>query len=204
MFSSTTPDPITGPGFVVNQAAVGALDNNAYLVRCTGTNQALLVDAADDIDALVELAADADVVAIVTTHGHWDHHQAAQEVGRHLGAPVLLHPADLTIAAKPFSPLATGPLSFGEVTAQIIHTPGHTPGSICVVLDGVVLTGDTLFPGGPGATRFEYSSFDTIIASIRDHLFILDDSTIVLPGHGAGTTIGTERDQLPVWIERGW
>jgi glyoxylase-like metal-dependent hydrolase (beta-lactamase superfamily II) len=86
----------------------------------------------------------------------------------------------------------------------ILHTPGHTPGSVCVLLEGVVLTGDTLFPGGPGATHFSHGSFPTIIGSIEEHLFTLPDDTIVFPGHGEGTTIGAERPQLPDWIERGW
>jgi glyoxylase-like metal-dependent hydrolase (beta-lactamase superfamily II) len=90
------------------------------------------------------------------------------------------------------------------VEAQILHTPGHTPGSICIALEGVVITGDTLFPGGPGATRFDHSSFDTIIESISTKLFTLPDNTVVLPGHGDATTIGTERPQLLTWIDRGW
>jgi glyoxylase-like metal-dependent hydrolase (beta-lactamase superfamily II) len=85
-----------------------------------------------------------------------------------------------------------------------VHTPGHTPGSVCLVLEGVVLTGDTLFPGGPGATRFGHSSFVTIIESLERELFTLADDTVVLPGHGDPTTIGIERPQLASWIERGW
>jgi glyoxylase-like metal-dependent hydrolase (beta-lactamase superfamily II) len=75
---------------------------------------------------------------------------------------------------------------------------------VCIVLNGAVLTGDTLFPGGPGATRFDHSSFEDIIESIKSNLFTLPDDTVVLPGHGAATTIGEERPQLPAWIERGW
>ncbi len=117
----------------------------------------------------------------------------------------MLHAADVEIAGKtPDVLLAEGTLPVGEVIAQIVHTPGHTHGSVCIALDGVVLTGDTLFPGGPGATRFDHSSFDTIIRSIESKLFALPDDTVVLPGHGAATTIGTERPQLPAWIERGW
>jgi glyoxylase-like metal-dependent hydrolase (beta-lactamase superfamily II) len=117
----------------------------------------------------------------------------------------MLHSADKDIAGKvPDSPLAEGPLTIGAVEAQILHTPGHTPGSICIALEGVVITGDTLFPGGPGATRFDHSSFDTIIESISTKLFTLPDNTVVLPGHGDATTIGAERPQLSTWIDRGW
>jgi glyoxylase-like metal-dependent hydrolase (beta-lactamase superfamily II) len=126
-------------------------------------------------------------------------------VAEQLGVPVGIHPADLPLADKAFDvELMEGTSAIGETTLEIIHTPGHTPGSICILLDGVVLTGDTLFPGGPGATRFDHSDFDTIIGSISTKLFTLDDGTVVLPGHGASTTIGVERPQLPEWIQRGW
>ncbi|KAA3636565.1 MAG: MBL fold metallo-hydrolase [Armatimonadetes bacterium] len=183
---------------------VGPIDNNAYLIRCKRTGMSVLVDAADDIDQLTQLVGDSTVKSIVTTHGHWDHHQAADDASQQFGAPTLLHPLDRDIAGKAFEALDPGPLSIGEVDATVVHTPGHTPGSVCVILDGVVLTGDTLFPGGPGATRFDHSSFPTIIESIRSHLFTLPDETVVLPGHGDSTTIGKERDQLDAWIARGW
>jgi len=205
--SSSTPrieECHAGDGFTITRAVVGPMDNNAYLVRCNTTGMALLVDAADEIDRLTDLAATSTVQTIITTHGHWDHHQVADEASRRLGALVLLHPLDREIAGKPFGALEPGPVAFGDVTATVIHTPGHTPGSVCVLLDGVVLTGDTLFPGGPGATRFDHSSFPTIIESIRQNLFTLPDATVVLPGHGDATTIGQERDHLDEWIERGW
>lgn len=126
-------------------------------------------------------------------------------MSRRFGVPAAIHPADATLADKSFDEdLTEGSFTIGETTATIIHTPGHTPGSCCIALDGVVLTGDTLFPGGPGATRFDHSDFGTIIESIETKLFTLDDRTVVLPGHGAATTIGAERPQLPEWVERGW
>lgn len=204
---SSTPrieECYSGDGFTITRVVVGPVDNNAYLVRCNTSGTALLVDAADEIDQLTDLAATSTVQAIITTHGHWDHHQAADDASQRLDAPVLLHPLDREIAGKPFGVLETGPMSFGDVTATVVHTPGHTPGSVCVLLDGAVLTGDTLFPGGPGATRFDHSSFPTIIESIRQNLFTLPDATVVLPGHGDATTIGRERDHLDEWIERGW
>ena len=117
----------------------------------------------------------------------------------------MLHPLDATIAGKPIdAAIETGTLPIGRTEAMVLHTPGHTPGSVCLSLPGVVFTGDTLFPGGPGATRFDHSSFATIIESLETELFSLPDETIVFPGHGASTTIGTERPQLASWIERGW
>ena len=141
----------------------------------------------------------------MATHGHWDHHDAVPVVTEALDVAFLLHVEDEQIAGKtPDWYIDEGELSIGATTGVVLHTPGHTPGSICLLLDGVVLTGDTLFPGGPGATRFAYSSFDTIIESIETRLFPLDDETVVLPGHGAATTIGSERPQLGSWIARGW
>lgn len=194
-----------GDGFTISRIVTPPLDNNVYLIECTETGGSLLVDAASDAEATMTLADGTDVVGVVTTHGHSDHHGAIPEVTDTLAVPFLLHHADEEIAGKsPDSPLVEGPLTIGAAEAHILHTPGHTPGSICIALDGVVITGDTLFPGGPGATRFGHSSFDTIIESIRSKLFTLPDDTVVLPGHGDSTTIGTERPQLAAWIERGW
>jgi glyoxylase-like metal-dependent hydrolase (beta-lactamase superfamily II) len=194
-----------GDGFDVSRIVTPPLDNNVYLIECTETGASLLVDAASDAGAITALADETDVLGIATTHGHWDHHGAIPEVTDALEVPFMLHPADEEIAGKtPDSQLEEGPMPIGDVEAQILHSPGHTPGSICIALDGVVITGDTLFPGGPGATRFDYSSFDVIIESITSKLFTLPDNTVVLPGHGESTTIGTERPQLAAWVERGW
>jgi glyoxylase-like metal-dependent hydrolase (beta-lactamase superfamily II) len=193
-----------GRGFVVERLVVGPLDTNVYLVVDTTSTTALLVDAADDAEAILAFVGDRRVAAIATTHGHWDHHQAIRAVSDELDAPFLLHREDVAIADKvPDAHLEAGSLAVGGLTATVLHTPGHTPGSVCIALPGAVLTGDTLFPGGPGATRFPYGSFPAIIASVTELLEMPDD-TLVLPGHGGATTMGTERPHLPEWIERGW
>jgi glyoxylase-like metal-dependent hydrolase (beta-lactamase superfamily II) len=194
-----------GDGFDISRIVTPPLDNNVYLIRCTATDASLIVDAASDTDAIIALAEGTEAIGVATTHGHWDHRGAIPEVTDALDVPFLLHSADEELAGKkPDTPLVEGSLSIGDVEAQIRHTPGHTPGSVCILLPGAVITGDTLFPGGPGATRFEHSSFDTIIESISSKLFTLPDDTVVLPGHGNSTTIGTERPQLSAWIARGW
>ena len=191
--------------FSVSRLVVGPLDNNVYLIEDTASGDALLIDAADDPDTIVQFVGDTSVVGVFTTHGHGDHHQAVPAVPVALEAPFMLHPLDQSIAGKDIDvAIATGPLAIGDTVATVAHTPGHTPGSVCLSLPGVVFTGDTLFPGGPGATRFGNSSFTTIVESLETELFSLPDETIVFPGHGASTTIGTERPQLASWIERGW
>ncbi|MCL1587284.1 MAG: MBL fold metallo-hydrolase [Actinomycetia bacterium] len=196
---------LKGDGFTVSRVVVGPLDNNVYLIEDTESGDALLIDAADDPEAIMRFVGDTNVVGVFTTHGHSDHHEAVPEVPQALDAPFILHPLDATIAGKPIdAAITTGPLPIGDTVATVAHTPGHTPGSVCLSLPGVVFTGDTLFPGGPGATRFGHSSFTTIIESLETELFSLPDETIVFPGHGASTTIGTERPQLTSWIERGW
>ncbi|MDA2979890.1 MAG: MBL fold metallo-hydrolase, partial [Actinomycetota bacterium] len=183
----------------------GPLDNNAYLIRSDQSGNAVLVDAAAGFDSLSALVEGSSLSAIITTHGHWDHHQAAREMAEAFAVPALLDPADSAIADGWFgSDIKIGRFLIGDVEAHILHTPGHTPGSVSILLDGVVLTGDTLFPGGPGATRFDHSSFARIIESISTQLFTLGDETVVLPGHGDATTIGTERGHLQSWVDRGW
>lgn len=193
-----------GRGFEVRRLVAGPLDNNVLIVVETSSREALILDAADDTPAILDAVTGLDVGAIVTTHGHWDHHQAAPAVSSALGIPVYLHPDDASIADLDSVPLAAGRAMLGAIPYEVVHTPGHTPGSACIILDGLAITGDTLFPGGPGATRFPYSSFDRIIESIADQLFALPDDTVVIPGHGASTTIGAERPHLQDWIDRQW
>lgn len=195
---------VDAPSFAIERLVVGPLDNNVYLVTDRETSTTLIVDAADEAPSIVEALGERTAIAVATTHGHADHLQAAPEVRRRLGIPVLLHAADHPIADLRADPLEPGAIAVGSTTLRVVHTPGHTPGSVCLLGDGIALTGDTLFPGGPGATRFPYSDFDQIIASIRAELFTLPDETVVLPGHGAPTTVGTERPQLQDWIDRRW
>ena len=198
-------------GTILTKAAlVGEYDNNAFVVACAHTGKGVIIDAAAEPDRVLELADGVEVEALLTTHGHYDHLRAVAPVVEALGIPFLLHPSDFEMAARTTlvgpTPLADGDvIPLGETSLLTMHTPGHTPGSVCFLSPGVLFSGDTLFPGGPGATQFEGGDFDTIIKSIEDRLLALDDATDVYPGHGpAATTIGKERPDLPEWIARGW
>lgn len=190
----------------VRKLSVGPMDNNAYLLTETGSNAALLIDAANDAERLLAEIGDRQVAAIVTTHGHSDHWQALDAVAGATGAPTYLHPDDADRVPRKADVEVRDRLhvTFGDAEVELFHTPGHTPGSTCVLLAGAHLfTGDTLFPGGPGNTR-NGGDFPTIIRTLRERLFVLDAATWVYPGHGDDTTIGAERPQLDEWEARGW
>jgi glyoxylase-like metal-dependent hydrolase (beta-lactamase superfamily II) len=191
----------------VHKVVVGPMDNNVYVVRSRGTGDAVLIDAANEHELLLKMCRDLGVRQVVETHGHWDHIQAVPAV-RDAGYEVAVTAADAHMLPS-YDLLIEddAAIEVGDLRLRTIATPGHTPGSICFLVEGTPLlfSGDTLFPGGPGATKFPGGDFPTIIRSIEDRLFRgLPANTIVLPGHGADTTIGAERPHLQEWIDRGW
>ena len=157
-----------------------------------------MIDAADEADRIIAACEGLEVQAILTTHGHADHIQAVDEVKAAFDVPFLLHPADREIAGRSFDgPLHDGQeYQVGTVNVHVLHTPGHTPGSVSFVVEPIIFSGDTLFPGGPGATRWPYSSFGQIMSSVEQKLMAYPDPTVVYPGHGSETTIGNERPHL--------
>ncbi len=191
----------------VHRVVVGPLDNNVYVVRCKRTGEAVLIDAANEHEMLLEMAARLGVRRILETHGHWDHIQAVPAV-RDAGYEVGVTAADAAmLPSYDFVLDDESVIEFGDLRLHSIATPGHTPGSMCFRLEGAPLlfSGDTLFPGGPGNTSFEGGDFKTIISSIERRLFApLDPSTVVLPGHGVDTSIANESPHLDEWVARGW
>lgn len=198
----------------ITKLAVGPYDNDSYVVSCNDTSTAVVIDAAAEAERILEACRGLDVKSVLTTHGHHDHIGALDPVKDALGVPWYLHPADIDIAGRsPDESLSDGQMiQFGSVALHVIHTPGHTPGSVSFVFEPedqseihVLFSGDTLFPGGPGATRWDYSSFPQIMDSIEGKLFArLPDEALVHPGHGPSTTIGAERPHLGEWRRRGW
>ena len=192
----------------ITRVVVGPMDNNVYVVRCRRTGDSVLIDAANESDLLLDLCRALGVTKVLTTHGHRDHIQAVPAV-RAAGYQVGIAADDshMLAGAHDFVIGDDEAIAVGDLVLHAIHTPGHTPGSTCFVIGGspVLLSGDTLFPGGPGATHRPGGHFPTIIRSIDDRLFArLPDDTVVLPGHGNDTTIGAERPHLPEWADRGW
>ena len=191
---------------MIHKLVVGPVDNNVFVVRCRATGDAVLIDAANEHEKLLDLCRELGVRKVLETHGHWDHIQAVPAV-RDAGYEVGVTRADSEmLPSYDFVLDDDSVLEVGRLRLRTIATPGHTPGSMCFLLEGspVLLSGDTLFPGGPGNTTFPGGDFDTVIKSIEDRLFILAPDTIVMPGHGDDTTIATERPHLQEWIDRGW
>jgi glyoxylase-like metal-dependent hydrolase (beta-lactamase superfamily II) len=202
----TGPWHVTDGPLRVRKQCVGPLENNVYVVASAVTRRAVIVDAAAEADRILPAAAGFDVIAVLTTHGHHDHVGAAAEVCSALGVPFRIHPADAAMAGRePDVPLLDGDrIDLGDVVLEARHTPGHTPGSTCLLTGCFLFSGDTLFPGGPGATAGPGADFATVMESLRSRLFSLPDDTVVLPGHGLDTTIGAERPFLDEWDRRGY
>mgnify|MGYP006268261151 FL=1 len=191
----------------VYRFVVGPVENNVYVVRCRATGQATLIDAANEHERLLDVARALGVTSVLETHGHWDHIGAVSEV-REAGIDVWVRTEDAHLLPSYDSLLDDDAvLTVGRLRLRTIHTPGHTAGSMCFALEGtpILFTGDTLFPGGPGATKFDGGDFPTIIHSIENRLFRpFASETMIWPGHGAPSTLGAESPSLQEWIDRGW
>jgi glyoxylase-like metal-dependent hydrolase (beta-lactamase superfamily II) len=201
------------PGASIVKVSVGPMDNNAYLVTCSQTGQTLLIDAANDGEILLELIERyaPKLSLIVTSHQHQDHWLALADVAKATGVPTAAHQLDAEpLPVKPDRILADGDtIKIGELTFDVIHLQGHTPGSVALALNGAddathLFTGDCLFPGGVGKT-WKDGDFEQLLGDVTDRVFnVYGDSTVVYPGHGDDTTLGAERPHLEEWKQRGW
>ena len=192
------------------------MSNNSYLLRCARTGDQVLVDAADDAGTLLDLVGDGGLVSVVTTHQHWDHHRALAEVVERTGAQVLVGEPDADAVTEQTGVpvdvrLERGDrVQVGACELEVIAIAGHTPGSIALLhrtADGGthLLTGDSLFPGGVGATFGDADAFAQLIDDVEEKVFgTLPDETHFYPGHGKDGVLGEERPHLAEWRERGW
>lgn len=206
----STPPPTTlhwsDTDAEVHKLVVGPYDNNVFVIRCRHTGESVMLDAANEHEKLLELCRTLGVRTVLETHGHWDHIQAIPQV-RDAGFEVGITAADADmLPSYDYIIEDDTRIQVGKLSLHTIITPGHTPGSVCFKLvdKPLLFTGDTLFPGGPGATKDKTSSFGQIIENIDTRLFPYSPDTIVLPGHGDDTTIGNERPHLQEWVDRGW
>ncbi len=202
---------------IIKKLEVGPIMANCFIVGCETTKEAAVIDPGDDADRiLMELAkSELKVKYLINTHGHFDHVGANRRMKEVTGAQLAIHPEDepmleqLSQSAMMFglsaenSPPADillkdgDTVSFGEITFKVIHTPGHSRGGVCLYTPGHLFAGDTLFAGSIGRTDLQGGDYDTLIASIKNHLLSLDDNTIVYTGHGPETTIGNEKRMNP-------
>ncbi|MGE2716235.1 MBL fold metallo-hydrolase [Mycolicibacterium litorale] len=186
------------------------VDNNVWLVG--DGHDVVIIDAAHDADKIVSALSGRNVTAVVCTHGHNDHVNAAADLAFAVHAPVLLHPGDDKLWKSVHPDFAyvwlhdEQRIGFAGIELSIIHTPGHSPGSVCAYAPELqtLFSGDTLFCGGPGATGRSYSDFPTITRSIQERVLTLPPETEVLTGHGDSTSVGGESPHLEDWIARGY
>lgn len=201
---------------ITKQAVDTEMSNNCYLVRCHETGAQVLIDAADEAETLLALIGEAGLAAVVTTHQHWDHHRALAQVVERSGAVVVAGAPDADAISEQTGVPVTSRVGDGDVVAvgvcelRVIAIAGHTPGSIALAYDDPggtthLFTGDSLFPGGVGSTFGDADAFVQLVDEVETKVFgTLPDSTWFYPGHGGDSTLGAERDSLPLWRQRGW
>jgi len=187
----------------IERLGLGPWGTNAYIVTCLKTRDSVLVDAPAEANTIMARLKGTSPRYMLLTHNHFDHTGALAELHAKLGIPLAAHPADSDrLPSPPETPLNDGDtISFGNLKLDVLHTPGHTPGSLCFRTGKYLISGDTIFPGGPGKTGSP-ESLRQIIKSITEKIFVLPDDTQVFPGHGGPTILKKEKDEFSVFSSR--
>ncbi|MET3960081.1 glyoxylase-like metal-dependent hydrolase (beta-lactamase superfamily II) [Marmoricola sp. OAE513] len=212
-----TPDTRELSHLIITKVAVDPqMSNNCYVLRCRATDEQVLIDAADDAQALLNLLGAAGATKVITTHQHWDHHRALKAVAEATGAVVVAGEPDADAITEQTEVTVDDRvehgdvIEFGKVRLEVIRITGHTPGSIVLKYDDPdgtphLWTGDSLFPGGVGNTFGDADAFVSLINDVEERIFgTLPDETWFYPGHGNDSQLGAERPHLAEWRERGW
>ena len=187
----------------IERLELGLFDTNAYIVICAKTRDSVLIDAPADESAIMYALNGTNPKYILLTHSHMDHVGALSEVHSKLSIPIASHALDAeNLPSPPGMLLNDGDMiSFGHIKLEVLHTPGHTPGSLCFKAGRYLISGDIIFPGGPGVTRSP-ADFSQIIKSITEKIFTLPDDTKIYPGHGDSTVLKKEKEQFAVFSSR--
>lgn len=196
---------------------VGPLETNCYIFFCPETKECAIIDPGAEAERICPIVTSLDLkpVIILNTHGHVDHTGANLEIKQRYQIPIALHAADLPLleenlqleyglilgakpTPRPDRILSDGDtIKIGQSSLMVIHTPGHSPGSVCFYTDGILFSGDSLFCGGVGRTDLPGGSWKELVKSLRSRILMYPDETVVLPGHGPKTTIGEEKESNP-------
>ncbi|MFC1916028.1 MBL fold metallo-hydrolase [Chloroflexota bacterium] len=187
----------------IEKLQLGAFGTNAYILTCRQTGDSVVVDGPAEAGKITERLRGTNPRYLLLTHSHMDHIGALSELRAKLGTPLAAHPADaVNLSPSPEIQLNDGDIiTFGKVKLEVLHTPGHTPGSLCFLTGKYLIAGDTIFPGGPGKT-WSPADFEQIAKSITSKLFILDDDTQIYPGHGDSTVLKKEKEEFAIFSSR--
>ena len=185
---------------LVKVSGMGPIDNNGYILSCRHTGEAVIIDAPDEPEKLLKEIGDVKIKAIIITHRHGDHTAGLRIIKDRTRVPIIAHPEDANDLPLPTDAQLKDGETFqvGDIQLLAMHTPGHTPGALCLLTGNHLFSGDTLFPGGPGGTRSP-QAFQQVKDSITRKLLPLPDETAVYPGHGADTKISTTREEMRIF-----